>query len=915
MKKIAALVVAAAVSLCAVSSNSFIYSARASENGTGDAVEEINFSVKALSAENSYERYLARHAEANYPSESVSIPIDRFTAAGSAECAVSADADTFGMLSWQGTGTVSWDVSVRSEGFYCFEMSYFSISENNSYVSFGVGIDGEYPFDEAREIRFYRYWKNKTSIRLDGEYKNQLLPELVKYDTSITSKARSSTISDGPLWFYLSRGEHTLTLYGVSTDFFISSLRFCPNTENVSYSEIRPTAEQLSDTPALIDGTAILVEAEMPKYTNSVVLRPTSEPSDSAVSPSHPTYTRYNTIGADSWNTAGQTLFYEVSAPNEGYYALNIKCRVNVGSGLPLYRRISVNGTVPCEELNAVEIPFSSDWQNVSPRTDTDELIFIHLNAGKNTIAFEAVNGKAGDALNTLEKLVLEIMNLADGGEIYGHFGYYGSEVESVKNAIEHASGGQINDSELEILAKLLKGYEEKEPSDLIDLRKCLSSVYEWIGVNKSSYVEADYFELKTVHEEFRGLSRGFFKQLWFGWLRFWGSFFRDSQADRGRTISVVSDIGDAEILNSLLGDYQGDILISEGTENLLETAVSHRAPDVALFVDEDKIYELVKRGRVLNLTSLSDYDTVNNRSPVGVTRLYEYNGGVYGIPLISSFPMMFCRTDILEELGLSVPETWDELEDMLPALKEHGLCAGLGDPSDFSAGNAFMIMLSQSGKRYENGAVPDLSDAYVKSAFVRYASFYTEYGCPEDYDALRMFKSGRMPIVIADYSRFYGELSDMTEIRGLWSVSHVPGTLRTDSNGNEFLDYSTNTNSLGAVIFADSRNISAAWEFIRWFTQPEIQTRFGVMREAASSGIYATSNIAVISNLRQSPAEYRRFGAQASRINEISKSPSLSLFYSGVYSAYTEAREDRLTAAEAATRYAKLIKDGLSRK
>ena len=907
MRKIAALVVAAAVSVCAVGAE---HSVRASENGTNTAGGEVNISVKALSSESSYEKYLAGHFEANYPSDSIAVSIDKFTASGSAECAVSTAADTFGMLSWQGTGTVSWNVDVFNEGFYCFEMSYFSISENNSYVSFGINIDGEYPFDEAREIRFYRYWKNKNSIRLDDEYKNQLLPELVKYDTEITSMARSSGISDEPLWFYLTRGQHTLTLYGFSTDFFIRSLRFCPNTHTASYSEIRPTAEQLSETPALIDGTAILVEAEMPKYTNSVVLRPTSELSDSAVSPSHPTYMRYNTIGLNSWNTAGQTLFYEVSVPNEGYYALNMKCRLNTGSGLPLYRKISVNGSVPCEEFNAVEIPYSSDWQTISPRTDVGELIFIRLAAGKNIIAFEAVNGKAGDALNTLEGLVLEIMNCADGGAISGRFGYYGSEAESVKNALEHASGGKINDSELEILVKLLKGYENNEPSELSDMRKCLSSVYEWIQTNKSSYLEADYFELRTVHEEFRVFKRDFFKQLWFGWMRFWGSFFTDSAAVDDRTITVVSEAGDAKLLNSLSGDYSGNIIVSEGTHDLLEKAISGRAPDVALFVSEDEVYELAKRGLILNLTPLSDYDTVDNRSPDGVTKLYRYNGGVYGVPLVSSFPMMFCRTDILSELGLSVPETWDELEDILRVFKEHGLYAGVGSPSDFSVGNAFMMMLSQSGKNYAGGAVPDLSDPYVKAAFVRYSSFYTEYGCPEDYDALRMFKSGRMPIVIADYSELYGEISDISEIRGLWGVSHVPGTVRADSDGNEFLDYSTNTNSLGAVIFADSKNISAAWEFISWFSQPMVQTRFGVMREAASSEIYATSNLAVLSNLRQSPAEYRRFSAQASRINELSKSPGLNLFYSGVYSAFTEATEDRLTAAEAATRYAKLIND-----
>ncbi|MCH5204619.1 MAG: extracellular solute-binding protein [Oscillospiraceae bacterium] len=903
MRKIAAFVLTAAVFLSAISVD---FSVRARESGED---VELRPSINTFASDSSYENYLVANSNANHTSDSISISIDSFTASGNADCKISKAADSLGMLSWQGTGSVSWDFEAREAGLYCLEMSYFSQSGNNSVVSFGIEIDGEYPFDEAREIKFYRYWKNKTSIRLDTNHKNQLLPELVKYDCNMISMARSSESSDDPLWFYLSRGKHKLTLNGVSTDFFIGSLKFCENSGIASYDSIRPTSEQLSETPALIDKTAILVEAEMPKYTNSAVLRPTSEPSDSSVSPSHPTYVRYNTIGADSWDTAGQTLFYEVSVPSDGYYALNIKYRTNSGAGLPSYRRIRVNGAILCEELNAAELPYSADWRAFSPTDEDGETIYFNLKTGKNIISLEAINGKTGTALRYLDGVVSDIINRADSGEISGRFGYYAEEILSAKSALEDAAGGKINASEIDVLANLLKRYEENEPNDISALKRSLNSVCGWIENNRRSSVEMDYLELKTVHEEFRTVSRDFFKQLIFIWERFWGSFFKDAAAsDSGEatTLSAVSDSDSANIINSLSNNYPDTIRVTGKTGSLIEMALSGNAPDMALFVDEDEVYELASRGLIVNLAALGDYETVEKRSPVGVSKLYEYDGGIYGIPLTNSFPMMFCRDDVLNELGLGVPESWDELKKALAVLNEHGLTAGLGSESDGSADSVFMMMLSQSGQETENGFVPDLGEAYVSDAFSSYTELYTKYGCPREYDALRLFKTGRMPIVIADYSAFYGELSDISELRGLWSISHIPGTNRTDKSGKAVLDYSTYTNSLGAVIFADSRNISDAWEFIKWFSQSDTQTLFGVMKEASSSEIYAPSNLTALSNLRQSAAEYRRLSAQASRINETPKAPMLAVFRREAYLAFLEVASGKSSPWDAALKYSR---------
>lgn len=84
------------------------------------------------------------------------------------------------------------------------------------------------------------------------------------------------------------------------------------------------------------------------------------------------------------------------------------------------------------------------------------------------------------------------------------------------------------------------------------------------------------------------------------------------------------------------------------------------KGPDVALFVASTDPVNLAARGAVTPLSDFEDFDQVrenffdNNLIP------YRYKDKVYGLPCTAEFPMMFVRTDVLEELGLSIPQTWE---------------------------------------------------------------------------------------------------------------------------------------------------------------------------------------------------------------------------------------------------------------
>ena len=51
-----------------------------------------------------------------------------------------------------------------------------------------------------------------------------------------------------------------------------------------------------------------------------------------------------------------------------------------------------------------------------------------------------------------------------------------------------------------------------------------------------------------------------------------------------------------------------------------------------------------------MELSANPDFNTIAQRFSPDVMTLYEFNGGYYALPLDENFPMMFYRTDVLQE-------------------------------------------------------------------------------------------------------------------------------------------------------------------------------------------------------------------------------------------------------------------------
>ena len=151
--------------------------------------------------------------------------------------------------------------------------------------------------------------------------------------------------------------------------------------------------------------------------------------------------------------------------------------------------------------------------------------------------------------------------------------------------------------------------------------------------------------------------------------------------------------------------------------------------------------------------------------------------------------------------------------------------------------------------------------------AMADYIKYFNDYGIPVYFDFVSRFRSGEMPIGVANYATYNTLMVSAPEIRGLWDFTLIPGTERVDENGETYIDRSDFITGSATMMIkqTDEQNKQNAWEFMKWWAQTDTQIRFGREIEAllGSSARYATANINAFSQLAWSAEDIEVLLAQ----------------------------------------------------
>ena len=291
-----------------------------------------------------------------------------------------------------------------------------------------------------------------------------------------------------------------------------------------------------------------------------------------------------------------------------------------------------------------------------------------------------------------------------------------------------------------------------------------------------------------------------------------------------------------------------------------------------------------------------------------------------YGIPETMSFAMMFYRMDVLAELGQEVPETWDEILAILPALQTNNMSIGIAYI------NALDFMIYQTGGNmwkytdesiYDSkyaGAKIDLDSDIALETFQFTCSLYTDYSFPVSYDASNRFRTGEMPILVGDYSSIYNTLVVFaTEIEGLWEFCSLPGSIRDDGTYN----YNSLAGVTATVVLHGCDNLLAAWQFAQWHTSADVQSSYGNSMVAliGPSAKYNTANVNAIEDLSWSSKEKAAIHDQLNNMSSIVNYPGSYIIARYLKFAFLDAVNDGADPVEALRNYIDAINDEITRK
>ena len=282
----------------------------------------------------------------------------------------------------------------------------------------------------------------------------------------------------------------------------------------------------------------------------------------------------------------------------------------------------------------------------------------------------------------------------------------------------------------------------------------------------------------------------------------------------------------------------------------ILSAVMAGIGPDVVLSVDGWFAVNYAMRHAVEDLTQFEDFDEVASAFYPSALEPLTYDDskhkGIYGLPETQLFSVLFYRTDILEDLGLAVPQTWSDIIAMLPTIQGNNMSVGVPFPDisnvDMSGFNA--LIYQNGGAIYNEDKTRTVIDSEAAvAAFELYTSLYNDYGLPTVFDFVSRFRSGEMPIGVGQYSLYNTLTVSAPEIRGLWDFAPYPGTMQADGT----IDRSVHANGLCCMMIAteDEQVKKNAWEFMKWWVSADAQVRFGQEMESVlgSSARYATAN------------------------------------------------------------------------
>ena len=621
---------------------------------------------------------------------------------------------------------------------------------------------------------------------------------------------------------------------------------------------------------------------------------------------------------------------------------------------------------VPFEEATQLRFDYDNGWQvkGLSKGGNKDETYPLYFEKNVTyTLHFEVALGSMSELVRQIETILdslnddyLSIIKLTGSSpDDYRDYSFTRLLPNTMLDMLEQSVAlGNVSDflkkdtvgvassytGICDKLKKLLEDMGRDENAiakNLDNFKSYVGSFGTFLTDSKTQPLQVDYFQIQGASAKKPKAKANFFRAFAHEVSSFVMSFFRDYNSmgsmDTGDTakesINVWLAYGrdQSQVIRNLCtnkftasedyGNIPVDLkLVSGGT--LLPSILAGMGPDVYLGLGQTDVINYAIRGALMNIENLDGFeDAIRNFNDAAMTVLSisDADGDLhtYGLPENQQFPMMFIRTDILLNLGIEIPKTWEDIYKAQSKLESNNM--EIGVTTDYK------IHLYQLGGSLfaDDGMRINLDSVLGLQAFETMCNMFTQYSFPYKYNAANRFRTGEMPIIISDYTSLYNHLKVFaTELDNCWTFVPLPGYQTVNEDGTTTINNcAVSTVTAAVMIKEDNKDYTDAWTFVKWYTDKDCQAEYAKEMVAilGDSAKHSTANKVALESMPWTNEEFTEINRQFNNLASIPNYPGYYIIDRYTNFAFLSAYNNDADPSSELLSYIKTINKEITRK
>ena len=810
--------------------------------------------------------------------------------------------------------TFTYRVNAPEKGLYYFTLNYNTASNGFMDAIVSLQVNGETQYSDANNIILPLFWEDESKIYPIDKYGDESVPlqkqipgphTVSLFDTRYTK--------DLPLNFLLNQGENLIEIKNeTSQTLWLGDL--------TAYSYREPAPYKTSGTGSVSEYVNISATDYVKKNSPHVSINSYSSPH---LTPYDPLNKKISTIRS---TRAGNEIFYQFNAPQDGNYAITFHCQTAI-EDFSSFVSIKIDGEFPFAQMASYPLtPSVNIWRNQTLKDSEGKPFLVYLSRGNHNFSIKTelspvsgqerslrllidhlnqfaieirkVTGKDIDRNRTwhLTQYIPEVKDYLDAYDIifrdiihglsqYSPKGEDSSVITPLVQALSYLEKLRKRPDELPLYIESLSGQDAsvlQQAGVALDSLYVLGMEINAIYIGKTTQLPRERARITTVLAD--------------GVRKLWNSYTSDKYIVRNQSdalnIWYASSYMQVDLLQKLIDTrftpqtgIKVNVSVMPDVNKLIMARAAKTNPDMALGLGSWIPFDLAVRGALYDFTQFKDFwEFAGNFIPGSLTS-YVLNEKVYAVPETITFNAVVYREDIMNQLNIAPPNTWKDVAEMMAELQRFDMSFYM----PIASGIGYKWYYQTSPLIYQNNGFlyrPDglgaaINEANAVKALTFLGDLFTTYAVAEQVPVFfNSFRLGQTPVGIIEPETYVLLRNGAPELLGQWSLAPYPGTVQEDGSISRW--FITN-GAGGSIIFENTKQAENCWKFLKWYLSEETQTNYAFSLYTNYRILHLSSNLKALRNLPIEDKDLRVILESVLWLRDVPRSPGQYLLERGL--------------------------------